>query len=253
MYKFIFIIISIFITVSSQAQGNYQSTKVSKKKVLQNYLIAVTQTQNYRKAKKKLLDLKTFQLTANIIPDKGTMKMKKTMEFKFPNKRHMRVEFNGLLLQESFFNGKQGYTKKMNAQQKIDLDSLTKAEVNDQRKISALYPEFSLLCNLKDVHLLGIESKKDHPAEYVIQYTVDSIKTIARYNVKTGLKDYADVIDKSGEEKKQYTTIYSQYEAYSGYLFPTQTRQLIESMSVKTAILSIKINIPITPPIFAPQ
>lgn len=251
MFRIYTLLIISFFFFSGNTNAQYQSTTVSKKKVLQHYLKAVTQTSNYRKAVKKTMEIETLKKDFTISPNKGTIKMKGTSYFKFPNKNTSRMEFNGLLIQASIFNGDEGIIKKMNQQQELEVDTLSEKEVHIKRKTAAVFPEFSLLCNLENVKMLGIESKKGIDDAYVLQFSLDSTVITARYNVKTGLKEYAEVNEVKNGKKLSYSIIYSNYSDYSGYLFPTTTNQLIESMSVKTTINSIEINHQIDEKVFA--
>lgn len=241
MKKISLLIFGLILTYSVFAQ-DYQPAKTTKEKVLQDYLVSITDSRNFRQAEKKILQIKSLIKTVHIIPNNSPMKMKKMAYFKYPNQHKVTVHFNGLLLQETIFNGKNGLSKTMNNQQKLEQHQFSKKEIHQYKKTAAIFPEYSLLCNLGKVKLLGKTTQNDSTIVYAIQYTIGTTTNISYYDIKTGLKTAAYITEIKDKKTIKYSVLYSRYDNYGGYLFATQTSQLTASMNVSNKIESIQIN-----------
>ncbi|HLV41587.1 MAG TPA: hypothetical protein VKY37_04865, partial [Brumimicrobium sp.] len=230
------------------AYGNPAKEKVlkpadiSKSEVLENYLMAVTQTTSIKKANKKIKKIKTLAINSVLVPDQAPVEIEMLTYFKAPNKQATKITLQGMMvLQHEKFNGSEGVNIVMNETGGTESLELTKEEVEDKKKTSAVFLEHSLLCNLDDIQLLGIQSRDGFDL-YVIEYTIGKQKTTAYYNQKTALKEYSTSIESTEEGPQTLTYIHSEYTDYSGYLFPKKTSQVAGGEGLNGTIKSIEIN-----------
>ncbi len=222
-------------------ENTLKPADISKKEVFENYLMAVTQTSNMKKANKKISKVKTMKRDAVVVPNQAPMELQMSSYFMAPNKTASSMQFNGMVLQEEKFNGSKGVTKMMNQQGGFDTVELTEEEAADKVKTAAIFPEYSLLNYQNDFELLGIESK-DGIDMYVIKYTIGKTTTTTYYNKATSLKEYSETLEVTEEGPQSITSIYSQFTDYKGFLFPKKTSQMIESVGMTATIKNVEIN-----------
>lgn len=224
-------------------ENKYVPANITKTEVLEKYLMAVTQTSNMKAAEKKINKIKTLEEEITVSVDQTPMQMKMTKYFMAPNMNYTKLEFNGMVLQEEIFTGDKGATKTMNQSMEIETEKSTEEEVADKKKTSAVFPEFSLLCNIDDVKILGVESTPGDDSLYVLQYKIGSTTTTAYYSKATSLKKYTKTLDTSGDEGPQnMTSNYNDYTDYNGYLFPKKTAQQAGPNGMTGTVKHIKIN-----------
>ena len=224
-------------------EKKYQPSTLSKTDVLEKYLMAVTKTSSMSAAEKKINKIKSLEEEITVKVDQAGMEMLLTKYFMAPNMNYTKLEFSGMVVQEEIFNGEKGTTKTMNQSMQLDSEEYTDEEVINKKKTSAVFSEYSLLCNLDEVNLLGIEVREGIDSMYVIQYEIGGITTTAYYNSTTFLKTYSKTIDTSGDEEPQImTSNYSEYTDYNGYLFPSNTSQMVGPNGMTGTIKKLKIN-----------
>jgi predicted Zn-dependent peptidase len=224
-----------------KVENTLKPADISKKEVFENYLMAVTQTSKMKKANKKISKVKSMKRDAVVVPNQAPMELKMTTYFMAPNKMASKMEFNGMVLQEEKFDGSKGVTKMMNQQGGFDSIELTEEEIADKNKTASIFPEYSLLCHEEDFELLGIESR-DGVDMYVIKYTIGKTTTTTHYNKETSLKAYSETLEVTEEGPQSIVSIYSQFTDYKGFLFPTKTSQVVESVGMTATIKEIEFN-----------
>lgn len=221
----------------------FKEATLTSEEVLQNYLVAITQTNNFKEAEDKIDKINTLILKSEIQINNSPMKMNVVKQFKAPNLSNEKMEFNGMTVSETIFTGDAGVTKMMNQMGKLDTKVMTEQEIADKRKTAAVFPEFSMVCCHKDdLVLLGIEEKADGRSTYVIEYKTEDSKVTAYFDTKTFLKIQTDQLEVTEEGPQSISMIYSDYTDYNGYLFPKTTAQMVESMSMTGKITDIEIN-----------
>lgn len=216
---------------------------LTSEEIMQNYLVAITQTKNFKEAEVKIDKINTLTLKTEIQINNSPMKMNVVKQFKAPNLSNEKMEFNGMTISESIFTGTAGITKMMNQVGGLDTKVMTEQEVTDKRKTAAVFPEFSMVCcHKEDLVLLGIEEKADGRSMYVIEYKTEDSKITAYFDTKTFLKVQTDQLEVTEEGPQSISILYSDYTDYSGYLFPKTTAQMVESMSMTGKITDLEIN-----------
>lgn len=214
---------------------------ISKTKVLENYLMAVTKTNSIKKANKKVDKIKSLKKEATVVPNQAPIELSMVTYFKAPNMTATKMTAMGMVVQQEKFNGTRGVTIVMNQQGGNDIIEMTDEEVIAKKKTSAAFDEYSLLCNTEDFKLLGVESK-DGVDLYVIEYTIGKTTTTAYYNKATNLKEYTVSLEVSEDGPQSVTSIHSEYTDFSGYLFPKTTSQVVESMGMTGTLKNVEIN-----------
>lgn len=219
----------------------YQEADITKKEVLENYLMAITKTTSWDKAVKKIESIKTMTVTSGVHPQQAPVELNMVQHFAYPNKSASKLDFNGMVLSEDAFNGTAGYSKMANETGGLTKKELDAEEVLNKRKTGAVFTEYSLLCNLDDLEMLGIVHKNNKDL-YAIKYVMGNSTVTEYYDVDSFLKRYTERLEKSEEGAASISAIYTDYTTMSGFLFPKNTTQLIESAGMDIKIKSVDIN-----------
>lgn len=214
---------------------------ISKKEVFEKYVMAVTQTSKMKKAVKKIEKVKTMTKKAVIVPNQAPMELKMTTYFKAPNMSASKMEFNGMVIQEERFDGKNGMTKRMSQQGGFDEEKMTDEQIEDHARTASFIPEYSLLCNEEDYQLLGIENR-DGIDMYVVEYTIGKTTTKSYFNTENGLKEYSETLEVTEEGPQSVVLIYSEFTDYQGFLFPKKTSQVVESVGMTATLNEVEVN-----------
>lgn len=224
-------------------EKTYLPSPISKEEILKNYLMAVTQTKDYKKAEKKINKLKTLKTEMKIQIDGSPMEMNLVEYFKAPNMSRTEMTFSGMPIQQEIFNGKAGMSKTMNQTGGFDTKELTEEEVSNKRKLAAVFSEYSLLsCHVDEIELLGIEEREGKDDLFVLKYKIGDGTFTDHYSTKTFLKISSDRLEVTEEGPQAMTTIYSGYTNYKGYLLPASTSQLIASVTMSAKIVNVEVN-----------
>ncbi len=224
-------------------EKKFLPSDLSKAEIMENYLMAVTKTSSMKAAEKKINKIKTVAEKVTVKVNQTPMEMHMTKYFMAPNKNYSKLEFNGMVIQQEIFTGDGGVTKTMNQKMEVETEAFTAEEIANKKKTAAVFPEYSLLCNLDVVEVLGIEGREDADSLYVIQYKIGEVTTKAYYSTKTFLKMYTKTIDLSSDEGPQnMSSNYSEYTNYNGYLFPKNTMRQAGANGMTGIIDELKIN-----------
>lgn len=232
-------------------EKSYLDSDLSANEVIEKYLMAITQTKNMKKAEKKINKIKTLKKEITLTVAGSPMEMQLTESFKAPNISVQKMTFSGMTIQEEVFNGDKGVSKTMNQTGGFETTEMTEEEVKNKRKTASVFPEYSLLCcNAEYLEILGIEERKDKEPVYVVQYKIGDRTTTNYYSTTSFLKVSSHILEVTEEGPQSITTLFNDYTNYSGYLFPKETTQLVESVSMSGKISNIEINKKIDDKIF---
>jgi predicted Zn-dependent peptidase len=188
---------------------------ISKEKLIENYLLAVTQTKSMKDLLKKMKKVKSyeekFELTMAQIPFPLTA----TKIWMTPNMEGQKVEGQGMVLQKTFFDGKIGASSNMQTG-KVEMSS---EEIAAKKKSFGLFPEMNFATSGIAYDLVGIENVNGVDA-YVLRSNDGKTESFDYYDVKTYMKIKTLSISKEGEESSESGVNYSEYKVVEGFLFP---------------------------------
>ncbi|MDX1652384.1 MAG: pitrilysin family protein [Brumimicrobium sp.] len=219
----------------------YMPAEISKDKVIENYITAVTQTSKLKKAKKKLSKIKTMEQIISIKPDEMPVELTMKSYFMAPNKRMQMMEFSGMVVQKEVFNGEEGVTKQMNQSGGMDEKKMTQEEIETEKKMSQLLPEMALLENEVDFELLGIDELKGEKF-YVIEYRTGNTTTKAYNSEDSFMKKHSETLTITEEGPQSVSAAFSDFKEHNGILFPHQTIQVVDAATMTATVKEINLN-----------
>ncbi|MDO6801086.1 hypothetical protein Q4595_01365 [Wenyingzhuangia sp. 1_MG-2023] len=148
---------------------------------------------------------------------------------KFPNLKLMEIYKNDVLISKKVFNGKKGYKLTKGVKKKY-----TEEEIVNEKKLSAVFPEFGFLNTAvyvgeahvsgKLCHVLSFENKKMY------------------YDSLSGLKLKAVTVFKKDTKEIIQETYYSDYKKVKGILFPLTYLIKVKDMEILYTVESISLN-----------
>lgn len=219
----------------------YEPSKITKSEVIENYLMAVTQTNSMKKANKKIGKVKTMEQVVKMKPQQAPVELTMNSYFKAPYSRARKVEFNGMVVQKESFNGKSGKSETMKQGGGYDTEEFSEDEITDRKKTGGLFPELAMVCNGIEFDLLGITEVNDERF-YVIEYTSGKTNTKAFYNVDDFMKKHTQTLTETAEGAEEGNATFSSFEAHNGILFPKKTVQMMGSAGFESNVEEVKMN-----------
>lgn len=219
----------------------YEPSKITKSEVVENYLMAVTQTSSMKKANKKIGKVKTMEQVVKMKPQQAPVELTMKSYFEAPYSRARKIEFNGMVVQKESFNGTAGKSETMKQGGGYETQEFSEEEIEDRQKTGGLFPELGMVCNGIEFELLGITEVND-VRFYVIEYTSGKTNTKAFYRVDDFMKKYTHTLTQTPEGSEQGNATFSSFETYNGILFPKKTVQMMGSAGFESNIEEVKIN-----------
>ncbi len=219
----------------------YLPSEISKEEVIENYLMAVTQTNTIEKANKAISKIKSVEQTMSIKFQQAPAEFIMKSYFVAPYSRMTVVELNERVLQKEVFNGKAGRSQRISQTGALDRKELTPEEVENKRKLSGLFPELGLQCGGVEFTLLGID-EVNNGKFYVIEYTSNDITTRAYYDVNTFMKKQTESLTVVDDEPQNTVVTYSNFKEHKGILFPEKNVQFMGSAGFDSTLKEIKVN-----------
>lgn len=206
--------------------GDVKSDKIpsdlSINELLNRVSLSVTQTSSLKAATKTVSKIKSVVQKSTLKSDKIPVPLSSTSYYTNKGIQADKMEFNGMVAQKQYFDGKTGYTfnmqtgKKEMSPEELSIASLEQGvvpEMNWLNSTSAFKPE-----------VVGIESENGVPSYYVVKISFgESGEVYHYYNKSTYLK--AKTIKVSNQNGESNTTVieYADYKSVNGVLMPQKT------------------------------
>jgi zinc protease len=223
------------------SKKEYREATLTGQEILTNYILAVTQSKNMKKANKVISKVKTMEQKTTVTPQQSPMSLTMKNYYMAPNKRAMTLTVMGMEVQKEAFDGVTGGTKTMNQSMGHDVTELTQEELALKSKTSGLFEELALLDGSVSFEVLGIDAVNGKDF-YVIQYESEDATTRLFYSVEDFLKIHSEGLQITDEGPINTNATFSDYRAVKGILFPHQTVQMFESVVMDGKVDSIVIN-----------
>lgn len=219
----------------------YEKADIAKEAVIENYLKAVTQTDDIEKANKIINKIKTVQQTGSLKPQQAPIELTMKTYFEEPNKRATKIEMTGMLIQHEVFDGESGQSKQMAQTGGYETTEFNQEEIESRKKTGGLFPELALQCKGIEYTLLGIDVVNSKRC-YVIEYLTYNSTVKAYYDVETFLKVQTESITVSEEGPVTSNATYSDFRAHKSVLFPYLINRNLGSAVIESEIKEIIIN-----------
>lgn len=188
---------------------------ISKEKVIEGYLLAVTQSASMKELSKKMKKVKSVEKKMDLSTSQIPFPLKSTDVWISPASEGQKLEGQGMVFQKSYFDGTAGASTDMQRGKQ----ELTAEEIAAKKKSVGLFPEMNYSTSGMAVELIGIEDINGSDA-YCLKLNDGETETFDYYDVKSMLKIKSVSIRKDGEEVMESTTSYADYKSIDGLLFP---------------------------------
>lgn len=214
---------------------------ISKEKLMENYVYAVTSTDSPKALKKKMKKIKsmkqTYIMTADQMPGEITM----TQYYVNPNKEAVTVEMMGMTIQKTYFSGDAGGSSSM-GQMGMTHTELTADEIAEKNKTAGLFPEMNMVKNGVDFSILGIDENDGKPM-YVVETKSDSSVTTTYYDKSTFLKMKEESTTIVNGEANSSSATFSNYkDVYKGLMYPMSSSRTFGPMAVEAKLTETLVN-----------
>lgn len=221
-----------------EAVQEMKKADISAEELFKKHSFYMTNTTSEKSRDKILKKIKSvtqdFEMNMSQVP----FPLKSTQFWATPNSKAMTMEAQGMMVQNTYFDGKSGYESNMQTGKK----DLTAEEIAAKNKSVGLIPEINYATSGMKYELLGIENQNGTDM-YVVKLNDGQNEMYDYYNVSTFSKIKRLMIakDESGEVSEVLTT-YSDYKAVSGVLMAHKVVLSVGEMAFNGTVKTITIN-----------
>jgi predicted Zn-dependent peptidase len=208
--------------------------------ILEQYVLAMTQSSNLAAAAKKIKKIKTVVQKASMTSDKIPFPLTSFELYTNQGVRAEKIEFNGQVAQSKYYDGTTGYEKSMQTGKVAFDDNKLKAA----RLETALFPEMDWMKpeNARYITIMGVE-QENNKQYYAIKVSSDAENESIHYYEKGTFKKWKTVktIVNKGESFTA-TTEYDEYLPVKGLLFPHKSVMNAGEITFTMKTEEIKVN-----------
>ena len=214
-----------------------EKADISKEKLLENYILAVTKSPNMKAVAKKMKKIKSYEEIMDLNIPQAPMPFKNTKVWIAPNKEGQKMEGMGMVLQKSYFDGTSGASTNMQTGKK----ELTAEEIASKKKSAGLFPEMNYATSGMSYELVGIEANGDGKV-YVLKLNDGQNESFDYFDTKTFMKVKSLNIQTNEGETVETVATYSDFKEVNGLLFPHKANLAIGEMILSGTVKTITIN-----------
>lgn len=207
--------------------------------LLTKVVLNTTGSANIKSARKNLSKVKNMVQQSTLKSDKIPVPLKSTSYFTNKGIQADKMDFNGMVVQKQYFDGKAGYQySQQTGKKEMSADEIIMALLEQ-----GVVPELNWL-NLKENKptLTGIETENGK-MYYVVKFSIGNYAEIFHYYDKSTLfkTKTVKVINNNGESMTSVAE-YSDFKAINGINFPHQSMVNLGPISFSISVDSILIN-----------
>jgi predicted Zn-dependent peptidase len=210
---------------------------ITKEQLIDNYILAVTNTSSTKAALKNLNKIKSVQKNTDLSMSQIPFPLKSTDLWIAPNSEGQKLEGQGMVFQKSYFDGTTGSSSNM----QVGVKQMTSEEIAAKNKYSGLFPEMNYSKTGINFELMGIENQNGSDV-YVLKINDGTAETFDYFDTKTFMKVKSLTIRKEAGETVESITTFSDYKDVSGILFPHSLSISMGEAVFTGKITSININ-----------
>ena len=205
--------------------------------LIDNYVMALTNTTSKKAAKKKLKAIKSVERVYELKGDQIPFALKMTEIFVSPSTEGQQLEGQGMVFQKSFYDGKSGFTFNL----QTGKTALNSDELASKAKSNGLVPELNFAAKGVNYELVGIETING--SDFYILKTVDGKNESYDYfNKTTFMKEKTiNVIAREGETMES-TVTFGDFKEVNGMKFAHSIVQSVGPMVLSGTITSMTVN-----------
>ncbi len=210
---------------------------ISADDLLKKYTYAVTQATSDKAVAKKLKKVKSVSQKFDFKMSQVPFPIQSTTFWAAPNSEGMKLEGGGMVVQQSYFDGKEGSETSPAGATKLSAE-----EIASKNKSMGLFPEMNYKTSGMVYELLGIENQNGTNM-YVLKTNDGKTESFDYFDTKTFMKLKSYKITQTEEGPQESTTVYSDYKAVNGILFPHKMTIAFGEMAMNGEAKEILFNI----------
>ena len=214
-----------------------EKADITKEKLLENYILAVTKSANMKAVAKKMKKIKSYEEIMDLNIPQAPMPFKNTKVWIAPNKEGQKMEGMGMVLQKSYFDGTSGASTNMQTGKK----DLTAEETASKKKSTGLFPEMNYATSGMSYELIGIEANGEGKV-YVLKLNDGQNESFDYFDTKTFMKVKSLNIQTNEGETIETVATFSDFKEVNGLLFPHKANLAIGDMILSGTVKTITIN-----------
>lgn len=208
--------------------------------VIDNYVLAYTQSATMPDALKKLKKVKDITMISET--EMQGMKLTLTIKRKAPNMLFQEMNMSGMTVQKTVFDGKSGGVSGMQGNKPLEGEELEEQKYSAMMHAESKYKELGYKLELK-----GIEEINGKDA-YWVEITDPLGKVENEYfDVVSKLKVYASQTEETAEGEMTITSELLDYKEVGGLLFPHKMIQNFGPQSLEMDVKEVKVNSKLKP------
>ena len=213
------------------------------KKVMEDYILALTQSKSLKEATKKLKKVKSEVTKAETSMQGQTLTF--TTYRQKPNKFAMVIKMGSMVVQKQIFDGKRGKSISMQGNKEIEGEDLkAMARKADMLHMVKMFDEGYKF------ELIGIENIDGKDAYKVKVTDPEGNVSTEFFDVDSHLKLKEITVQETEQGTFTIEATYSDYRDVKGKLYPFKTHQSFGPQSFDLEIKSVEINTKISPDTF---
>jgi zinc protease len=214
-----------------------KSADITKEKLIEKYVLAVTQSTQMKEVEKKMKKIKSVVKNADVTFAGAPFSMTSKEIWMSPNAEGSKIEGNGMVIQKSYFDGKKGASSGMQGN-----TQLSDAEIAAKTKSVGLFPEINYHRTGMDFELKGIE-KIDGKDVYVLIVSDGLSKTYDYFDKGSMMKIRSVNLREVNGQQMETTVDYADFKSVNGIYFPFSAIISTGQISLKSNISSIDVNV----------
>lgn len=204
-------------------------------KVIEDYILAYTQSSSMKVALKKLKKIKDITMISET--ELQGMKINITIKRKAPNMMLSEMNMSGMTIQKTVFNGTSGGTISMQGNQAFEGDELEEQKYSSTMNVETKYKELGYKLTLKSIEEVN---GKD---AYMIEVVDPTGKIENEYfDVESKMKVYSTSTSETPEGDMTITSEYQDYREVNGMLYAHKMIQNFGPQALEMDVKEIKVN-----------
>ena len=224
--------------------GDVKSDKIASDLTINDLLtkvtLSLTQASSLKAATKTVSKIKSMVQKSTLKSDKIPFPLSSTSYFTTKGIQADKMEFNGMIAQKQYFDGKSGYSFNMQTGKK----EMTSEEVAIALMEQGVIPELNWINTVSNYkpEVIGIESENGMPY-YVVKIAFGASGEVYHYYDKsTYLK--AKTVKVMNQDGESSTTVieYADYKSVNGVLMPHKTILNVGPMTLNISLDATEIN-----------
>jgi hypothetical protein len=205
--------------------------------LINRYALAVTGAKSPKELSQKVKAMKGYIRVSELSSGQMPFTLTSTDYFWAPGNEASKMEMQGKIFQQSYFDGKSGYNFSMQGGR----EDLKAEELAAKKKATGFIPELVYQNSGMQHEIKGIETIDNVPC-YVLYTNDGQAENYDYYDATTYLKYRSVNIRKVGEETVETIVTYSDYKMVDGYLFAHQVNINMGKMILNGVVKSIVVN-----------